>query len=98
EAERDERRQKLLASGELAAEGERQRPRVGDDDLQEPQQGRVTVLEVAVDVRVVAAGGERVLGEVVRADGEEIDVARDRGNGERRRGGLDHCAERRPAG
>jgi len=88
---------RVLTTGELAAERERESARIVDDDLQEPEERRVPVLEVRVDIRIVAAGRERVLGQIIRTDGEEIDVPhdrRDRQGGGRR---LDHRAESRAA-
>src|SRR5882724_1275885 len=53
------------------------------------------VLEILVHVRIVASGSERVLRQIVRADGEKIDMPCDRrypqGGGRR----LDHGTERR---
>jgi hypothetical protein len=46
---------------------------------------------------MVAPGRERVLRQIVRADGEEIDVPRDRWDRQRGGGRLDHRAECRTA-
>jgi hypothetical protein len=47
---------------------------------------------------IVAACGERVLRQVVGADGEEVDVAGDGGDAQRGGGRLDHRAEGRTFG
>ena len=65
-----------FSAGQFPAERHRPIRRVGQDDAQQPQDRFVAIQIVIVDRGVVAGGGQRVLGEVVRADAEEVDVLR----------------------
>src|SRR5438093_742485 len=95
EAEPEKLRNRLLAPCQLAAQRDRHARRVGDGDRQQPQDGGMSVVVVMAHRGIVPPRSERVLREVVRANGEKVYVAGDRGDAERGGGRLDHRAERR---
>jgi hypothetical protein len=70
--------------------------RVGDGDRQEPQDGGMGVVVVMAHGGIIPPRSERVLREVVRADGEEVHVAGDRSDAEHGGGRLDHRTEGGP--
>ena len=66
-----------------------------DRELDQAQHRRVQRVVEIGDLLVAAVDRERVLDEVVGADGEEIALAGERVGGERRARHLDHHAQRR---
>src|SRR5438046_84607 len=95
EAEPEKLRHRLLAPCQLAAQRDRHAWRVGDGDRPQPQDGGMRVVVVVAHGGIVPSRSERVLREVVRANGEEVHVAGDRGDAERGGGRLDRSEERR---
>src|SRR5207247_1530010 len=83
EAEPEKLRHRFLAPCQLAAQRDRHAWRVRDGDRQQPQDGGMRVVVVTAHGGIVPPRSERVLREVVRADGEEVHVAGDRGDAER---------------
>ena len=63
------------------------------DVLERAQDRRRERVEAAGDARVAAVGGEQELHQVVRADGEEIDMREQFVELEEQRGHLDHAAD-----
>ena len=84
-------------AGDLAADADRDaraQRRLGRE-LDQPQHRRVQRIVEMGHLLLAAVDGERVHGEIVGADGEEIGLLRQRVGGQRRARHLDHHAERR---
>ena len=78
------------AAAKLAADGLRQQQRVCMHDLQQPEDDVAGIVKIRIHGGILAVGGKGILGQIVRAEAQEVDMRRDGLDREGRRRGFNH--------